>query len=81
MGSHLSQQPPSNPQALSTQSNSAVSGSSSGSEAHLSSLRACFTQAANSITSLYKQSTFSYNVAYQQGKQDAFEEVFQWFMR
>ncbi|CDW82733.1 UNKNOWN [Stylonychia lemnae] len=53
---------------------------SAGAEAHLSSLKACFKQAANSLTSLYKQSTFSYNIAYQQGRQDAFEEVFQWFM-
>ena len=32
------------------------------------------------MTQLYKQSTFSYNVAYQQGRQDAYEDVIQWFL-
>ena len=50
-----------------------------GTDVHLNSLKICFKQAANSLTQLYKQSTYSYNIAYQQGRQDAFEEVFQWF--
>jgi hypothetical protein len=40
----------------------------------------CFKQAANSLTQLYKQSAYSYNIAYQQGRQDALQEVFQWFI-
>lgn len=51
-----------------------------GTDAHLNSLKVCFKQAANSLTQLYKQSTFSYNIAYQQGREDAFGEVLQWFM-
>jgi hypothetical protein len=47
-----------------------------GADIHLNSLKTSFKQAANALTSLYKQSSFSYNVAYQQGKQDAYEEVF-----
>ena len=35
-----------------------------GTDVHLNSLKICFKQAANSLTQLYKQSTFSYNVAY-----------------
>mmetsp|Transcript_1083 Transcript_1083/g.670 ORF Transcript_1083/g.670 Transcript_1083/m.670 type:complete len:102 (+) Transcript_1083:136-441(+) len=51
-----------------------------GSDAHLSNLKNSFKQAANSLTQLYKQCNNSYNVAYQQGKQDAYEEVFSWFL-
>ena len=39
-----------------------------GTDVHLNSLKICFKQAANSLTQLYKQSTFSYNIAYQQGR-------------
>lgn len=46
----------------------------------MGALKNKFKEAANSLTQLYKQSSYSYNVAYQQGRQDAFEEVFQWFM-
>lgn len=59
---------------------SAGAPSTNGTDVHLNSLKICFKQAANSLTQLYKQSTYSYNIAYQQGRQDAFEEVFQWFM-
>ena len=53
-------------------------GSDSGSEAHLQHLKESFKQAANSLTQLYKQSSHSYNVAYQQGKTDAYDEIFAW---
>eukprot|EP00347_Sterkiella_histriomuscorum_P001865 403370382 len=71
---------PVNQNAQMSQSNQSNFPQVNGTDAHLNSLKACFKQAANSITSLYKQSTFSYNIAYQQGRQDAFEEVYQWFM-
>jgi hypothetical protein len=51
-----------------------------GAEQHLSALKDSFKQAANSLTQLYKQSSHSYNVAYQQGKLDAYEEIFAWLM-
>jgi hypothetical protein len=37
-------------------------------------------QTANTFTAFYKQSQQAFNLAYQQGKQDAFEEVFVWFL-
>jgi hypothetical protein len=51
-----------------------------GAEQHLNALKDSFKQAANSLTQLYKQSSHSYNVAYQQGKLDAYEEIFAWLM-
>ena len=51
-----------------------------GAELHLGALKDSFKQAANSLTQLYKQSSHSYNVAYQQGKLDAYEEIFAWLM-
>ena len=50
----------------------------SGADIHLQALKDSFKQAANSLTTLYKQSSHSYNVAYQQGKQETYEEVFAW---
>ena len=47
---------------------------------HLSALKDSFKQAANSLTQLYKQSSHSYNVAYQQGKLDAYEDVLAWLL-
>lgn len=50
----------------------------SGADAHLQALKDSFKSAANSLTTLYKQSSHSYNVAYTQGRTDAYEEVFAW---
>ena len=47
-----------------------------GTDIHLQYLKDSFKQAANSLTQLYKQSSHSYQVAYQQGRTDAYEEVF-----
>ena len=47
-------------------------------ELHLVALKDSFKQAANSLTQLYKQSSSSYNVAYQQGRLDAYEDVLAW---
>ena len=44
-------------------------------ELHLVALKDSFKQAANSLTQLYKQSNQSYNVAYQQGRLDAYEDA------
>ena len=52
--------------------------SSNGAEMHLNALKDSFKTAANSLAQFYKQSSQSYNVAYQQGKLDAYEEIFQW---
>lgn len=51
-----------------------------GAEQHLNALKDSFKQAANSLTQLYKQSSHSYGVAYEQGKLDAYEEIFAWLM-
>jgi len=50
------------------------------SETHISQLKDSFIQSANTLTAFYKQSCNAFNLAYQQGKQDAFEEVFLWFI-
>jgi hypothetical protein len=50
------------------------------SEAHLSSLKDSFINSANTLTAFYKQSCNAFDLAYHQGKQDAYEEVFVWFM-
>jgi hypothetical protein len=50
------------------------------SETHLSHLKESFVNSANTLTAFYKQSCNSFDLAYSQGKQDAFEEVFIWFM-
>lgn len=47
---------------------------------HLVALKDSFKAAANSLTQLYKQSSQSYNVAYQQGKLDAYEDVLAWLL-
>ena len=49
-------------------------------ELHLVALKDSFKQAANSLTQLYKQSSSSYNVAYTQGRLDAYEDVLSWLM-
>ena len=43
-------------------------------------MRDSFKLAANSLTEFYKQSSHSYNVAYQQGKTDAYDEIFAWLL-
>ena len=43
-------------------------------------LKDSFKQAANSLTQLYKQSSQSYNVAYQQGRLDAYEDTLAWLV-
>ena len=55
-----------------------ISGATS--DQHMGQLKDCFIQAANTLTSFYKQSCNSFNLAYQQGKQDAYEEIFLWFL-
>jgi hypothetical protein len=50
------------------------------SETHLSHLKESFVNSANTLTAFYKQSCNSFDLAYSQGKQDAYEEVFIWFM-
>jgi len=50
------------------------------SEAHVSSLKDSFIHSANTLTAFYKQSCNAFNLAYHQGKQDAYEDVFSWFM-
>jgi hypothetical protein len=55
-----------------------IGGSSS--ETHLSHLKESFVNSANTLTAFYKQANNSFNLAYSQGKQDAYEEVFIWFM-
>ena len=52
----------------------------SGADSHMSGLKTSFKQAANSLTQLYKQCTYSYNVAYNQGKNDAYQEILEWFL-
>jgi hypothetical protein len=47
---------------------------------HLNSLKDSFINSANTLSAFYKQSCNAFNLAYQQGKQDAYEEVFLWFM-
>jgi len=47
----------------------------------LQHLKDSFKQAANSLTQLYKHSSNSYSVAYQQGKIDAYEEIFAWLVQ
>ena len=49
-------------------------------ELHLVALKDSFKQAANSLTQLYKQSSQSYNVAYQQGRLDGYEDVLAWLV-
>lgn len=49
-------------------------------ESHLSSLQDSFIQSANTLTSFYKQAAQSVNLSYQQGREDALEEVMLWFM-
>lgn len=49
-------------------------------ELHLVALKDSFKQAANSLTQLYKQSSTSYNVAYQQGRLDAYEDIMAWLL-
>lgn len=71
--SDLNSQPQQNQQLADLQQNS-------GADMHLQHLKDSFKQAANSLTQLYKQSSHSYNVAYQQGKTDAYEEMFAWLM-
>jgi hypothetical protein len=51
-----------------------------GAESHLMAMRDSFKLAANSLTEFYKQSSHSYNVAYQQGKTDAYDEIFAWLL-
>ena len=43
-------------------------------------MQEAFIQSANTLTSLYNQSCQSVNVAHQQGREEAFTEVLQWFM-
>ena len=50
------------------------------SEQHVSELKDAFIQSANTLTAFYKQSCHAFDVAYQQGQQDAYEEVFAWFV-
>ena len=47
---------------------------------HLEALKDSFKHAANSLTQLYKQSSESYNVAYQQGRLDAYVDVLAWLI-
>ena len=49
-------------------------------ESHLTSMQDAFIQSANTLTHLYKQSCQSVNLAHQQGREEAFAEVMQWFM-
>lgn len=49
-------------------------------ELHLVALKDSFKQAANSLTQLYKHSSQSYNVAYTQGRLDAYEDVMAWLV-
>ena len=49
-------------------------------ELHLVALKDSFKQAANSLTQMYKQSSQTYNVAYQQGRLDAYEDVLAFLM-
>ena len=55
-------------------------GSSFGADNHLQAIKDSFKQAANSLTEFYKQSSHTYNVAYSQGKTDAYDEVFAWLL-
>ena len=50
------------------------------SEQHLSTLKEQFINSANTLTAFYKHSCNAFDTAYQQGKQDAYEDVFTWFM-
>ena len=50
------------------------------SEVHLNTLKDSFINSANTLTAFYKQSCNAFNLAYQQGKQDAFEEMYYWFL-
>jgi len=43
-------------------------------------MRDSFKLAANSLTEFYKQSSHSYNVSYQQGKTDAYDEILAWLL-
>ena len=51
-------------QSNSFSQNQQIPAYNNGADAHLNSLKNSFKQAANSLTQLYKQSTYSYNVAY-----------------
>ena len=50
------------------------------SEVHLNTLKDSFINSANTLTAFYKQSCSAFDLAYQQGKQDAYEEIFHWFI-
>lgn len=54
--------------------------SSTGADHHLQAIRDSFKLAANSLTEFYKQSSHSYNVAYQQGRTDSYDEIFAWLL-
>ncbi len=47
---------------------------------HLQNLKDGFIQTANALTAFYQRSCNTFNVAYEQGQQDAFEEVYLWFL-